>query len=310
MTERELARRARHRLAVLRHAEEVSGNIAATCRYYGISRQCFYTWRRRYEAEGLDGLKDRSSAPHHTPHATTADVVEKILWLRRQYHFGPAKIAMYLQRYHDVAISTSGVWRILKKVGLNRLPASQRYKRRSIRWKRYEKQRPGHQLQVDVKFIEPLGQSGRKKRYYQYTAIDDCTRLRVLRAYPRNDQKTAIQFIDYVLAKLPFAVDQVQTDNGQEFGQAFHWHLLDKGIGHVRIKPRTPRLNGKVERSHRIDSEEFYRLLEGQVIDDVNLFNSKLQEWEDYYNYHRPHGALAGQTPYERLQQKAQDPLS
>jgi transposase len=203
MTERELARRARHRLAVLRHAEEVSGNVAATCRYYGISRQCFYTWRRRYEAEGLDGLKDRSSAPHHTPRATTADVVEKILWLRRQYHFGPAKIAMYLQRYHDVAISTSGVWRILKKVGLNRLPASQRYKRRSIRWKRYEKQRPGHQPQVDVKFIEPLGQSGRKKRFYQYTAIDDCTRLRVLRAYPRNDQKTAIQFIDHVLSKLP-----------------------------------------------------------------------------------------------------------
>jgi transposase len=182
MTERELARRARHRLAVLRHAEEVSGNIAATRRYYGISRQCFYTWRRRYEAEGLDGLKDRSSAPHHTPHATTADVVEKILWLRQQYHFGPAKIAMYLQRYHDIGISTSGVWRILKKVGLNRLPASQRYKRRSIRWKRYEKQRPGHQLRVDVKFIEPLGQSARKKRHYQYTAIDDCTRLRVLRA--------------------------------------------------------------------------------------------------------------------------------
>ncbi|MGV9901968.1 IS481 family transposase [Streptomyces sp. NPDC003388] len=310
MTERELARRARHRLAVLRHAEEVSGNVAATCRYYGISRQCFYTWRRRYEAECLDGLRDRSSAPHHTPHATTADVVEKILWLRRQYHFGPAKIAMYLQRYHDVAISTSGVWRILKKAGLNRLPASQRYKRRAIRWKRYEKQRPGHQLQVDVKFIEPLGQRGRKKRYYQYTAIDDCTRLRVLRAYPRNDQKTAIQFIDYVLAKLPFAVEQVQTDNGQEFGQTFHWHVLDKGIGHVRIKPRTPRLNGKVERSHRIDSEEFHRLLEGQVVDDVNLFNSKLQEWEDYYNYHRPHGALAGQTPYERLRQKAQDPLS
>ncbi|MEJ8639767.1 integrase core domain-containing protein [Streptomyces sp. MS2.AVA.5] len=141
--------------------------------------------------------------------------------------------------------------------------------------------------------------------------MDDCTRLRVLRAYPRNDQKTAVQFIDHVLAKLPFAVEQIQTDNGQEFGSAFHWHLLDKAIGHVRIKPRTPRLNGKVERSHRIDSEEFYRLLEGQVIDDVNLFNTKLQEWEeDYYNYDRPHGALTGQTPYERLRQKAQNPLS
>ncbi|WP_199835362.1 hypothetical protein [Streptomyces sp. JHA19] len=91
-------------------------------------------------------------------------------------------------------------------------------------------------------------------------------------------------------------VDQVQTDRGQEFGQTCHRHLLDKGIGHVRIKPRTPRLNGKVERSHRIDSEEFYRLLESQVVDDVN--------------YHRPQGVLAGQTPCERLRQKAQDPLS
>jgi len=139
---------------------------------------------------------------------------------------------------------------------------------------------------------------------------DDCTRLRVLRAYPRCGQKTAIQFIDHVLAKLPFAVERVQTDNGSEFGASFHWHLLDKGIDHVKIRPRTPRLNGKVERSHRIDSEEFYRLLEGQVIDDANLFSDKLQEWEDYYNYHRPHGALSGQTPYERLRQKAQDPLS
>ncbi|MBG6055319.1 hypothetical protein IWX81_001730 [Salinibacterium sp. CAN_S4] len=111
-------------------------------------------------------------------------------------------------------------------------------------------------------------------------------------------------FIDHVLSKLPFQVEKVQTDNGSEFGQSFHWHLLDKGINHVYIKPATPRLNGKVERSHRIDSEEFYRLLEGQVIDDVNLFNDKLQGWEDYYNYDRPHGALAGSTPYERLNRK------
>ena len=102
----------------------------------------------------------------------------------------------------------------------------------------------------------------------------------------------------------------MDPDSQSEFGASFHWHLLDKGIDHVKIRPRTPRLNGKVERSHRIDSEEFYRLLQGQVIDDANLFSDKLQEWEDYYNYHRPHGALSGQTPYERLRQKAQDPLS
>ena len=95
--------------------------MAATCRYYGISRQCYYGWLRRYEADGLEGLKDRSQRPHHSPRATEAEVVEKIVWLGKHYHFGPAKIAMYLARYHDVTISVSGVWRILKRLGLNRL---------------------------------------------------------------------------------------------------------------------------------------------------------------------------------------------
>ena len=121
---------------------------------------------------------------------------------------------------------------------------------------------------------------------------------------PSATTKTAIQFLDYMLSRLPFAVEVIQTDNGAEFQTAFHWHVLDKGINHVYIKPRTPRLNGKVERSHRINAEEFYRLLDGVVIDDTNLFNTRLQEWEDYYNYHRPHGGLNGQTPYERLRQK------
>src|SRR4051794_2414151 len=77
MTERELERRAQRKLAVLRHVEEVSGNVAATCRYYGISRQCYYGWLRRYQADGIEGLKDRSSRPHASPRATQAEVVEK-----------------------------------------------------------------------------------------------------------------------------------------------------------------------------------------------------------------------------------------
>jgi transposase InsO family protein len=98
---------------------------------------------------------------------------------------------------------------------------------------------------------------------------------------------------------------EFKGDNGSEFQTAFHLHLLDQGIKHHYIRPRTPRLNGKVERSHRIDAEEFYRLLDGVIIDDTHLFNDKLQEWEDYYNYHRPHGGLGGQTPYERLKEKS-----
>ena len=82
--------------------------------------------------------------------------------------------------------------------------------------------------------------------------------------------------MDYVLTRLPFQVEKVQTDNGAEFQSGFHWHLLDQGINRVYILPATPRLNGKVERSHRSDAEEFYRLLDGVMIDDTGLFNDKL----------------------------------
>ncbi len=84
--------------------------------------------------------------------------------------------------------------------------------------------------------------------------------------------------------------------------------MLDRGIRHVYTKPARPRLNGEVERSHRIDAEEFYRQLDGVVIDDTDLFNEKLQEWEDFYNFHRRHGGLDGQTPYERQRQMTTHP--
>jgi transposase len=105
--------------------------VAATCRYYGISRNIFYRWKRLYEDEGVEGLKDRSSAPLHCPPVTQPEVVE--IHLRQHYHFGPMKIMMYLKRYHDVEISTSGVWRIPKRLNMNRLPGLQRYKRHTGR---------------------------------------------------------------------------------------------------------------------------------------------------------------------------------
>jgi transposase InsO family protein len=190
---------------------------------------------------------------------------------------------------------------------MSRLPRSQRYRRHQDRWKRYEKPEPGLRVQVDVKFIAPL--PGTRKKHYQFTAIDDCTRVRVLRVYDRANQRTAIRFVDEVLQKLPFRVEVIQTDNGAEFQSSFHYHLLDRGIGHVYIRPATPRLNGKVERSHRIDAEEFYQLLEGVVIDESGLFEERLREWEEHYNFTRPHGGLGGQTPYERLRQKTGMPM-
>jgi transposase InsO family protein len=241
--------------------------------------------------------------PKNCPHETPQETVGKILYLRQNYHFGPGTIASYLQRYHQVKIAPSSVHRILQRHGLNRLPSSQKHRAHAKRWKRYEKRQPGHRVQLDVKFLERI--PGTRKRLYQFTAIDDCTRLRVLKIFDACNQKTAIQFVDDVIRRLPFRIRVVQTDNGAEFQSRFHWHLQDRDIGHVYIKPRTPRLNGKVERSHRIDDQEFYQLLDKDgVTDDIHLFNEKLQEWEKYYNYHRPHGALDGRTPYERLRQK------
>jgi len=160
VNERQLDKNAARRLAIIRHAREVTGNVALTCRYYGISRRVFYVWYRRYEAEGPAGLRDRSTRPAHCPHETPAEVVEKIIYLRQNYHFGPAKISMYLKRYHDIEISNYGVWRILKRLDLNRLPASQRYKRHDRKWKRYEKPLPGHAVQVDVKAAPLRGAAG------------------------------------------------------------------------------------------------------------------------------------------------------
>ena len=222
------------------------------------------------------------------------------VYLRQRYHFGPSRIAAYLKRFHQLSVACSTVHRILIRHGMNRLPANHKPRSPGRAWQRYEKPQPGHRLQLDVKFLERIAGTG--KRLYEFTAIDDCTRIRVLKIFDACSQTSAIRFVDEVIRRLPFRVLVIQTDNGAEFQSRFHWHLEEREIRHVYIRPRTPHLNGKVERSHRVDEQEFYQLLDRDAItDDIHLFNDKLREWEDYYNYHRPHGALDGQTPYERL---------
>ena len=175
-------------------------------------------------------------------------------------------------------------------------------RKRSIpTYKRYQKQVPGHHIQVDVKFLTFIDKQGRKLKRYQYTAIDDATRIRALRIYPRHTQENAIRFVNYVIEQFPFRLHTIRTDNGHEFQAKFHWHLKDLGINHWYIKPATPRLNGKVERSHLTDKLEFYQLIDYKG--DVDLAK-KLRDWEAFYNFLRPHAALNGKTPYERLREK------
>lgn len=107
MTEAEHRRKIKHRLAVLRHAEEVTCNVAATCRYNGISRPTFYKWLRRYE-EPADYGPRRVIPRAPSPLATKTEIVGKIIYLRQHYHFAPRKVSMYLRRYHDIAVSPRG----------------------------------------------------------------------------------------------------------------------------------------------------------------------------------------------------------
>ncbi len=309
MTKAQQARLVAWRLKILNWAQGEPRQVARTCRYFGISRTAFYRWKKRYEEHGEAGLADRPRTPHTHPRETPKAVVSKILYLRQNYHFGAGRIQAYLQRFHQVEIAKSTVHRILEKNDMGRLPANQKHQPHKRRWKRYEKAKPGHRLQMDVKFLERIPGTG--KRLYQFTAIDDCTRIRVLKIYDRCNQRTAIRFLNEVRSRLPFRIQVLQTDNGGEFQSEFHWHAESLDIKHVYIRPRTPHLNGKVERSHRIDDEEFYQLVDQDGIStDIHLFNEKLREWEDYYNYHRPHGALQGQTPYERLIDKTRADVS
>ena len=211
-------------------------------------------------------------------------------------------MSWYIRQKHGWFVSKVTIWRLYKEYGLNRL----KYKKRWQRYpQHYEKALPGDRVQIDVKFLEKVGSEG--KRYYQFTAIDDCTRFRVLRIYGHNTVHNAQDFVDQLQKALPFAIKQVQTDNGSEFSESFSWHLEDLGITHRKTKICSPEENGKVERSHRTDQEEFY---------GINRFVSiqhcmrLLKEWEKEYNERRPHMALGGKTPKQYLEEKLKSHIS
>lgn len=275
---------------------EALGNTSKVCREWDVTRSTFYLWKKAYAKEGVTGLIPKKPIAKSHPKQLSKEVVEKILHLRRIYHLGPDRITWYIERYHGITTSSSSVYRTLVRNGMRRLPKNTKV--RAIHTRRYSKQVPGHHIQVDVKFLSIITDTGTKIRRYQYTAIDDATRIRALKICRRHNQQNAIDFIDYVIEKFPFRIHTVRTDRGHEFQAKFHWHVEDKGIRHVYIKPRSPQLNGKVERSHRTDGEEFYQLL--TYTDDVDL-NKKLKRWENFYNFNRPHGAFNGKTPYEAL---------
>jgi transposase InsO family protein len=143
----------------------------------------------------------------------------------------------YLERYHGIKLSDATMYRIPKRNGLNRLPRGTRL--RKVHTKRRNKQVPGHHIQMDVKFLTFIGKKGEKTRRFQYTAIDDATRVRALKVC-KNTQANGQDFVDHIMDKFPFRIGEIRTDNGHEFQAKFQWHVEDLGIRHAYIK-RGPR---------------------------------------------------------------------
>jgi transposase InsO family protein len=141
-----------------------------------------------------------------------------------------------------------------------------------------------------------------RPKSYQFTAIDDCTRLKVIRVYPNKKADSAVDFLGEVLDSFPFPVQRIQTDWGTEFFNfKFQEELHEHFIKFRPIKPKSPHLNGKVERTQQTDKSEFWRLLD--LTDRSMDLKLLAKEWETFYNRKRPHSSLGGKTPWQKYRE-------
>ncbi len=256
------------------------------CRKCGISRPTLRKWYRRYQLYGAEGLIDQSRKPHSSPNQKiTQQNTKFILDLRQKRNLGARRIQTELIRLHDCYLSLATIHKVLIIQKANSIKKLRRKKK----FKRYSRPIPGDRIQMDTCKIT----SG----IYQYTAVDDCSRWRVLEIYNRRTANNTLQFLDLVMEQFPFSIQRIQTDRGLEFfAEKVQRKLMDFGIKFRPNKPGSPHLNGKVERSQKTDLEEFYAIAD---LTDFENLREELSQWQFFYNWQRPHGSLKGKTPSE-----------
>ena len=316
---KEVSRAARQRLRWMDHYASQGRNAALTCRYFGISRQTFYRWRRRYDPQDLSRLEDGSHRPHRCRRPTwTPGQVAQVLRLRLEYpRWGKDKLAVLLGR-EGCRISTSMVGRILthlKKRGrlVEPLPNGRMARRRlrprpyAVRKPNdYRVERPGDLVQVDTLDVRPRPGVMLK----QFTARDVVSRWDVMEARSRATALTAAEFLDTLEQRMPFPLRALQVDGGSEFAAEFEQACKQRGLLLFVLPPRSPKLNGHVERAQRTHTEEFYEVIPDSF--QLPILNRQLRAWERTYNTVRPHQALGYLTPYQFLSRShslRKDPL-
>jgi len=273
--------------------------IKVVTQTHGVSRTTFYRWRRRFLLAGKEGLENRTSRPVHIGYGLSEQQRNQVVTLRQEKRWGPARLAPAVR-----APSTT-IYRCLRRLGMHRLS---RPPRPPV--VRYEASAPGELGHLDVLHLFAL-KGG--KPVYQFTLVDDHTRMAYALIAPHRTTQAALDTVRLGQMALGFSFQRIMTDNDVTFawtprrgwkwsppgeGTRFTRTLRSWGIRHSVTRLRSPQTNGKVERFHRTIREEMYRV--------HPLFTSEeerqraLQSYLSYYNHHRPHTALQGLTPIQK----------
>jgi transposase InsO family protein len=271
------------------------------------SKRTLERWVSAYKLLGEAGLEPKSTRPKTNPKDMPIALKEKIIAIRKDSGKSAIKIHWQLEKA-GIIIHERTIGKYLKTEGLTR-----RYRIRKVQYKYIKAQlQPGDLLEIDVKYV-PKRFDG--KQYFQYTAIDCASRWRHLEVYDDQNNTSIIQFLHVVIARFPYPIKAIKTDNHSTFTNRYtgyqksedprnpRLHPLDLecqklGIEHYLIDPGKPAQNGKVERSHRSDQEQVYNRF---IFRTVNHLKLKLRLWNMYYN-DLEHCGLGGKTPNEMLQ--------
>ena len=248
-----------------------NGVTAASIRYR-VSRKQIYEWRKRYDGNWRS-LIERSHRPHSHPRQQTP---EEYAMIARYYRRTKDKIMLWDKlREKGYTRCYNSMLRAIKRLKLEETPE----KRKGYKPKPYQRaDYPGQKVQIDVKYV-PSYCVANGQKYYQYTAVDECTRYCFREMYDEHSTYSSLDFLKKLIEKFPFPIREVQTDNGTEWTNAllvkkathktlFEEYLDECGIKYHRIQVATPRHNGKVERQHRLDEQRFYSKMRMYGLED------------------------------------------
>ena len=282
--------------------------VTEAAKRYKQHRKTIYRWIEKYDGT-RKSLVNKSRRPHSHPKQHTEEEIKMIKKYKAQNKDAGLVVLWIKLMRNGYSRSITSLYRVMQKLGIYKKAPS---KKKKYIPKPYQQMTyPGERVQIDVKYVptnclsKELREQGEK--YYQYTAIDEYTRQRVLWASKEHSTYASAEFIDIVINKFKYKIECIQTDNGGEFTNRlnpqktemktmFEKKLETLGISHKLIRPRTPRHNGKVERSHRKDQEMFYYK---RVFVSFEDFKEKLRHWTREYN-NFPMKPLGWKSPNEK----------